>query len=299
LANQLGVVGKYLARLFETSFKVAKTVRTTTEIGTHPISIAYAAVKLASHIFTDLKESTVLLIGAGELIQLTAKHLKESGVKKIWIANRTRSRAELLANLVEGEVVSFEDIPEKLYAADILITGVYSPLPILGKGMIERAIKLRKHKPMYMVDLGVPRNVEPEVLLLEDVFLYCLDDLQSIVVDNRRMRQNAAISAEKIIEREAERFMEWVHAQDSFRTIYAFRHKCEELRDQVFKEGLQRLQGGEDAERVLQRALYSLTNRFMHLPTRRLREAGIDQERQLLDLTRDLFELHYENIDTE
>lgn len=291
LSNQLGVVGRYLGRLFETAFQVAKKVRSSTDIGTHPISVAYAAVKLSSHIFSDLTESSVLLIGAGELIQLTAKYLKECGVKKIWIANRTKTRAIELAAEIEAEVIAFEDIREHLFAADIIITGIESPLPILGKGMIECAVRLRKHKPMYMVDLGFPRNIEPEVSQLEDVFLYSIDDLQGIVADNRRMRQNAAMIAEQIIDDEARSFMEWVNAEESFKTIFAFRTKCEELRDQVLKEGLHRLKVGEDADRVLQRALYSLTNRFMHLPTRRLRSASFEQEKQLLDLTKDLFEL--------
>lgn len=297
LAINSGTVGKYLGRLFQTTFGVAKRVRT--QMGTHinPISIAYVAAKLSKHIFADLAKASVLLMGAGELIQLTLKYLKRLGVQKIWVSNRSLHQARRLATEFKGEALSLEQMPSHLSEIDIVITGTSSVLPLIGKGMIERAIKQRKHRPMFMIDLGLPRNIEPEASELEDVYLYCLDDLKSIAKENRQLRQDAAEQAEYWIEKEAKRFMSWIEAQDTIKFVRAFREQYEQYRDELLEENLHRLRIGDSPEHVLKRLAHGLTNRFLHKPTCRMREAGFERESVFLTVTREIFELNYETID--
>ena len=199
-AHNAGTTGKILNRLFQQTFQVAKQVRTDTSIGSNPVSIAFAAVDLARHIFARLSDQTVLLIGAGETNELVARHLLANSVQRMIIANRSLSRAQSLAARVAGEAINIADIPERLPQADIVVTSTASRLPLLGKGAIERALRVRRRRPMFLIDLAVPRNIEPEVSELKDVFLYTVDDLQSIVENNRANRQEAATEAEKIIE---------------------------------------------------------------------------------------------------
>ena len=299
IAANAGTVGKHLGRLFQTTFAIAKETRTSTGIGVNPVSIAYAAAKLSQHIFSDLSKITVLLVGAGDLIQLIARHLVNMGVKKIMVANRTEAHAARVALSFEGKAFGLEKIPEHLAEADIVISGTASVLPIVGKGMVESALRQRKRRPMFMVDLAVPRNIEVEVNTLEDIYLYCIDDLQSIVEENKRFRMDAAQQAEIIIKEAADNFMSWLDAQDSFKMLCHFRGKFEQIRDQLLQESLQALQLGETADVTLRRLAHRLTNRFLHEPTRRLREAGFDKEETLLSLIKELFELNYENLYTK
>ncbi len=298
-AANAGTVGKYLGRLFQTTFAIAKQTRTNTGIGVNPISVAYAAAKLSQHIFSDLGKITVLLIGAGELNQLIAKYLVSMGVQEIMVANRTEPHAERLALSFGGKAFGLEKLPEYLGQADIVITGTASILPIVGKGMVERTLRQRKRKPIFMVDLGVPRNIEVEVGELEDIYLYCIDDLQNIVEENKRFRIDAATQAESIIKEAADQFMNWLDAQDSFKMLCAFREKFEQIRDQLLQESLHSLQLGETAETVLKHLAYRLTNRFLHEPTRRLRCASFEKEETLLFLIKDLFELNHETFYTK
>ena len=199
-ARQARGLGGELELLFQHTFSVAKQVRTRTGIGQNPVSVAYAAVSLASRIFDDFGRSRALLIGAGETIELVARHLREAGVREMIVANRTRERAELLAGEFNAEAISLNEIPTALERSDIVISSTAAPLPILGKGMAERALKKRRHRPIFMVDIAVPRDIEPEVGDLDDVFLYTVDDLHEVIQENRRHRQAAADQAESLIE---------------------------------------------------------------------------------------------------
>lgn len=298
-ALNAGTVGKQLGRLFQTAFSVAKEVRCKTGIGVNPVSIAYAAAKFSQHVFSDLSDAVVLLIGAGHLIRVTALHLKKMGVRKMMVANRTHANAKKLALQCQGQAFGLEAIPSLLVQADIVITGTNSLLPIVRKEMVLAALSRRPHKPMFMVDLSVPRSIEREIGQSENVRLYCMDDLETIVKDNKNVRLNAALEAERMIERAAEQFIRWLQAQDSFKVLRIFRQKCEQISQKALQEGLKRLQSGENPERVLERLTHRLTNRFLHEPTKRLRLAGLAQEEALLDFTKDLFELHHETLYTE
>lgn len=298
-AANAGTVGKYLGRLFQKSFGIAKRVRTNTEIGVNPVSVAYMAARLSQHIFADLSKTVVLFIGAGNLIRLTAQHLAGMGVKKMMVANRTYAHAQQLAAEFGGEALTLEQIPEQLALADMVITGAGGATSILDKLQVDCALRQRKRRPMFMVDLSVPRDIHPGVSECEDVYLYCIDDLQTIVAENRRIRSSAVLHAEGIITLASEQFMNWLHAQDFFKTVSHFRQKFEKIRDELLQENLHQLKCGEVPEEVLQRFAHRLTNRFLHTPTCRLRLAGFDREKALLALTRDLFELNYETIDTK
>lgn len=294
-----GTVGKYLGRLFQTTFAIAKEARTETGVGVNPVSVAYVAARLSQHIFTDLAQVSVLLVGAGDLIRLIAQHLTAMGVKKIRVANRTKANGAHLAVEFNAEHFGLEKIRDYLYESDIVITGCAVELPIIGKGMVEFALRQRKRKPMFMVDLGVPRNVEFEISELEDVYLYCIDDLQKMVEENKRFRKDAAECAEMMIQVAAGQFMDWLQAQDSFKTLCIFRAKFEQIRDRILQDALRRLQLGEAPDNVVRRLASDLTNRFLHEPTRRLREAGLEREEAILTLTKDLFELNCETLYTK
>ncbi|MCV6626661.1 MAG: glutamyl-tRNA reductase, partial [Cellvibrionaceae bacterium] len=206
-ATEVGTVGRGLHYGFQQVFNIAKRVRSETQIGANPVSVAFAAVSLAQQIFSDLKEDTALLIGAGETIELVARHLHNNGIKKLIVANRTLARAQALADELKvgsnggasAEAILLSDIPEQLQRADIVISSTASQLPLLGKGAVESALKKRKHKPMFMVDIAVPRDIEAEVDELQDVYLYTVDDLRSVIDENRKSRENEAKKAELIV----------------------------------------------------------------------------------------------------
>ncbi|HXH54597.1 MAG TPA: glutamyl-tRNA reductase [Gammaproteobacteria bacterium] len=294
-----GTIGKYLGRLFQTTFAIAKDVRTQTGVGGNPVSVAYVAARLAQHIFSDLAKASVLLVGAGDLIRLIAQHLMAMGVQKIGVANRTEANAARLALLFNAEHFGLEKMKDHLLEADIVITGCASVLPIISKREVEYALLQRKSKPIFIIDLGVPRNVECEAGELENMHLYCIDDLQKMVEKNKLFRRDAAESAEIMIQIAAVRFMDWLQAQDSFKTLCIFREKFEQIRDRLCQDALHRLHLGEAPDRVVKRLASDLTSRFLHEPTRRLREAGLDREEALLTLTRDLFELNCETLYTK
>lgn len=293
LAQNLGTIGKYLGRLFQTTFSVAKQVRSETGINLNPMSVGSIAVKLAERIFTDIKQATVLLVGAGDLIRLTANHLKRAGVHDIRIANRSPHKALQLAKTLDAKAIKLEQIGDELSDCDIVITGTGASLPLIGKGMVERALKKRKGPAIFMIDLAMPRDIEPEVSDLESVYLYNLEDIQNIVLENRQKREQEIQAAENIILKEAHAFMQWRHAQGSLAltTLKAFRNKFETERDQVLIQGLQNLKLGKCPEMVLQQAIHHMTNRLLHTPTKRLRQAGYQDEEGLLKTTQELFEL--------
>ncbi|MDE2090236.1 MAG: glutamyl-tRNA reductase, partial [Gammaproteobacteria bacterium] len=245
-AGQAGTLGPLLGRLFQHVFAVAKQVRTDTAIGASPVSVAFAAVSLAKQIFGELGTHTALLIGAGETIELTARHLHENGIGRMIIANRTVERAQRLAAEFNAYAIALKDIPTHLAEADIVISSTASQLPILGKGGVERALKIRKRRPMLMVDIAVPRDIEPEVAELDDVYLYTIDDLQGIVQENLKSRQAAAQQAEKIIDVQADRFIGWLRSLDAVSTIRGYRSRAEHLRDETLAKALRSLAQGKD-----------------------------------------------------
>jgi glutamyl-tRNA reductase len=291
LASEAGTIGKMLSKLFQHTFSVAKQIRTDTAIGHSPVSVAFAAVSLAKQIFGELSDSTVLLIGAGETIELAARHLKESGIGRIVIANRTVERAHALASELDGYAIALSEMPKHLAEADIVISSTASTLPILGKGSVESALKQRKHKPMFMVDIAVPRDIEPEVDELDDVYLYSVDDLQEIIQENLKSRQDAAHQAEEIIDTQVTHFMGWLRSLESISTIRAFREQAERLRDETLARALAQLERGEAPEQVMHELARLLTNRLTHTPTVQIRQASYDGRMEVLDIVRELFNL--------
>ena len=288
-ANQHGSLALLLGRLFQHSFSVAKQVRTDTAIGSSAVSVAFASVSLAKQIFGDLKPYTALMIGAGETIELAARHLHSSGIGHIIVANRTLERAEKLAEQFDAEAITLRDMPEHLERADIVISSTASSLPILGKGAVERALKKRKHKPMFMVDIAVPRDIEPEVDELDDVYLYTVDHLQEIITENLKSRQEAAEQAEEIIEIQVTEFLDWqktLHAVDSIRDI---RQQTEALSEEVLEKTLKQIEQGQSAEDAVKFMARTLTNKFLHQPSAQLREAGKLGQKDVIEAARKLF----------
>ncbi|MBB3189754.1 glutamyl-tRNA reductase [Halomonas cerina] len=276
-------LGGELECLFQHTFAVAKQVRTRTGIGRNPVSVAYAAVSLASRIFDDFSRSRALLIGAGETIELVARHLHEAGVRQLTVANRTRERAEQLAGTLGGAAITLDEIPEALVRADIVISSTAAPLPLLGKGMVERALRQRRHRPVFMVDIAVPRDIEPEVGELGDVFLYTVDDLEAVIEENRRHRQVAADQAESLIEHGVGGWQHERRLRSGGALIREVRARGEALRDLSRDQALARLARGEDPEEVVRRLAHQLTNRLLHRPTVALRDAASDEQHELLD----------------
>ena len=291
IASEAGTIGRQLNRLFQHTFSVAKQVRTDTAIGASPVSVAFAAVSLAKQIFADLSEHTALLIGAGDTIELVARHLKEQGVKNIIVANRTVERAQSLAEQFDGKAIALADMPEHLVEADIIISSTASQLPILGKGAVERALKLRKHRPMFMVDIAVPRDIEPEVNSLNDVYLYTVDDLQEVIEEGLQSREEAAQQAEDIIEQQVEHFMGWLRSLDAVDTICAVREQAEEVRNEVLNNAQRQLAAGKDPEQVLNELARTLTNKLVHEPSVQINRAAYDGREDILDTARELFSL--------
>jgi len=291
-----GSVGRFLHSAFQQVFSIAKRVRTETAIGENPVSVAYAAVSLARQIFSDLKQDTALLVGAGETIELVARHLSEQGIGRIIVANRTLGRAAELAEKFSAEAILLADIPEHLHRADIVITSTASQLPLLGKGAVESALKKRKHKPMFMVDIAVPRDIEPEVGELDDVYLYSVDDLSEVINENRRSRQDAAAKADSIVQQGVTLYQRELRALDSVATIRAYRQKSEDIRDQELSKAVLALQNGADPESVLGQLARGLTNKLLHAPTARLKQAGAAGNSQMINLTHELFDLQEKDL---
>jgi len=290
-AIDANTVRKMLSRLFQHSFAVAKQVRTDTAIGHSPVSVAFAAVNLARQIFSDLTSQTALLIGAGETVELAARHLHQQGVGRVVVANRTLERAHLLASQFDGYAIGLSEIATHLAEADIVISSTASPLPVLGKGTVERALKKRKHRPIFMVDIAVPRDIEPEVSELSDVYLYTVDDLEEVIQENLRSRQDAADQAEEIIELQTAELVGWIRSLDAVDMIQSYRRQAENLRDEVLERARRMVAGGKSAEEALSFLAHTLTNKLLHTPSARIRQAGFEGESELLEAATALFEL--------
>lgn len=290
-AHDAGTLGKHLGQLFRSSFSTAKKVRTDTAIGSSPVSAAFAAVRLALQIFDKLSEQTALLIGAGETIELTARHLHQHGIGRLIVANRTLNNAHDLAGQFNGFAIVLSDIPYHLAEADIVVSSTASPLPILGKGGVESAIKQRRHKPILMIDLAVPRDIEPEVEQLPDVYLYTVDDLRNTIEENIKSRMEAAEKAEEIIDSQVELFLAWLRSENAVGTIQSLRAQAETTRDETLNQALSALRSGKDPQQVVNTLAHRLTNKLMHAPTTQLRRAGREERRDILVAARELFNL--------
>lgn len=290
-AREAGTLGPLLGRLFQATFSTAKTVRTDTRIGENPVSVAFAAVSLAKQIFSDLPRSQALLIGAGETITLVARHLHEQGIKRIVVANRTLERASQLAEEVGGQAVLLADIPEQLVNSDIVISSTASPLPILGKGAVERALKKRKHRPVFMVDIAVPRDIEPEVGELDDVYLYTVDDLHEVIAENLRSRQGAARAAEELVLTGVDEFMARLRERDSVDLLRGYRQRAEQLRDEELAKALRQLGNGIPAEEVLAQLARGLTNKLLHAPSVQLKKFSAAGRHDALAVAQELLDL--------
>jgi len=273
-AKQHDCVLPTFERLFQKTFSVAKQVRTETDIGASAVSVAYAAVNLAKHIYGQLDKTKVLLIGAGETIELVARHLYQQHPKAITVANRTIERAKNLAEEVEADVISLAQLPEKLHVADIVISSTASTLPIIGKGMVEQALKQRRYKPMLFVDIAVPRDIESQVGELDAAYLYSVDDLQAIVNENMASREQAAEQAQEIILQKTHEFAKWQRSQGSIDVIRQYRDSAQEVKTELVEKAVNQLQSGKSAEKVLLELANKLTNRLTHAPTRAIQAAA-------------------------
>ncbi len=286
-----GALGKLLDRLFQHAFSVAKQVRTDTAIGSSPVSVAFAGVRLAQQIFGDLGQRTALLIGAGETMELVARHLHEQHLERMIIANRTLEKAQHLANEFGAYAIQLASLHDHLHEADIIFSSTASSLPILGKGAVEQALKKRRHRPMFMVDIAVPRDIEAEIAELEDVYLYTVDDLQSVIEENLSSRREAAQQADEIIDTAVEHFIDWMHSLNAVDTITALRERITRLGEEPLAKARKRLSRGDDPMEVLEGFHKAICARIAHQPSVRLREAGAADRTDILALTRELFGL--------
>jgi glutamyl-tRNA reductase len=288
-AQQAGTVGQQLGRLFQHTFSVAKKVRTDTEIGANPVSIASASVRLAQQFFAGFEKHTALLVGAGVTIELVAKHLVGKDIGRLFVANRDVERARNLAGKFGGYAVPLSELEGTLPEADILITSTAAPEAIITANMVKAAMKTRKHKPVFAVDIAVPRDIEPEVAKVRDVFLYTIDDLQKVIQEGQTSRQAAAVDANRILDDEIRRYLSIERAKKASPLIVALREQGETIRDGVLREAQRRLDKGVDSREVIEFATAMLMKKMLHNPSVRLREAAENEDVEIIDATRSLF----------
>ncbi len=296
VAQEAETVGSSLSRVFQHVFSTAKKVRTDTAIGENPVSVAFAAVHLAKHIFAELSQSKALLIGAGETIELVARHLRDNGVQRILVANRTLGRAQSLAEQFNAEAIMLSEIPNRLEEADIVISSTGSQLPILGKGTVEDALKKRRHKPILMIDIAVPRDIESQVGELKDVYLYTIDDLKEVIDENLKSRQNEARRADEIINVGVEIFAQQLRSLTAVDVMKAFRRKAERYRDEELEKALRMLEKGENPQQVLAVLARALTNKLIHSPSIKLKEAGANGDKSMIEWSQQLLDLSEDEI---
>jgi len=290
-AGQAGTLGLLLNKLFQRTFSVAKTVRSETDIGASTVSMASAAVRFAERIYPSIAEQSTLFIGAGEMIELTATHFGARHPRHMTFANRTVERAQHLAERFRGRAISLNDLPSQLAVHDIIVSCTASMLPIIGKGLIESALRARKHRPLLLIDLAVPRDVEAEVGALDDVFLCTVDDLGKMAREGLSVRESAVAQAEAIIETQVGDFMQWLDNRELVPTIRALRDDAERARRREVERAVRSLARGENAQQVLEQLSHSLTNKFLHAPTHALNHANDDDREQLLNTLRRLYQL--------
>ncbi len=295
VSSDLKLVGANLGRAFQEAFSIAKEVRTDTAIGENPVSVAYATVALTESIFSDLASLHILLIGAGRTIELVARHLFDKGVRQIVVANRTLDNALELAAKFEAHGVLLSEIPDRLFAADIVVSSTNSQLPLLGKGAVERALRQRKHKPLLLIDLAVPRDIEAEVAEVADAYLYSVDDISDVIEDGQKSRADAAAQAESIIERGVEGYLKQLRSLNAVATLRAFREKANTIRELEVQRAINALQKGESADKVLESLARGITNKLTHSPSVQMKKASADGRDELLRLTRELYDLGEED----
>jgi glutamyl-tRNA reductase len=288
-AQGAGTIGSQLGRLFQQTFAVAKQVRTDTALGARSISMASAALKLAHNLFGDLSRTRMLLIGVGEMVELAATYFVAQQPQAVGVANRTLARGEEFAERFGGKAMALADLPARLAEFDIVITGTASSLPIIGLGMVERALKARRRRPIFIVDFAVPRDVEPEVAKLEDVFLYTLDDLGKVVAEGAETRRAAAAEAEALVEREVQAFRELQRSRSAAPAIVELRRRADEYREVELARARARLARGEDPEKVLEALAKGLANKFLHHPSQALSQASEAERDQLVRAIERLF----------
>ncbi|MGN2249363.1 glutamyl-tRNA reductase [Frateuria edaphi] len=282
LARDARALGAPLDRLLQHTFAVAKRVRTDTRIGAHTVSVAFTAVRLAEQVFTDLKQACVLLIGAGDTIELAARHLVDKQVSRLIVANRTLENAQELATRYGGYAIALADLPQHLAEADIVISSTAARQPVVTRPMVERAVAARRRKPMFMVDIAVPRDIDPAVASLEDVYLYAIDDLQQVIDGNRRSREAAAREAETIIDLQVDHYMAWRRALTLRNPAIDLRQHAERYRDEVLVKAQAMLARGKSPDEALAFLANTLTNKLLHHPSARLREAALNGDLDLL-----------------
>ncbi|MEQ1662895.1 MAG: glutamyl-tRNA reductase [Thiobacillus sp.] len=290
-AHEAGTLGLLLNKLFQRTFSVAKEVRTSTEIGANSVSMAAAAVRLAERIFPSIKQQSCLFIGAGEMIELCMTHFAAQHPRSMTVANRTAERARPLAERFGAGVIPLTALPDEIAAHDIIITSTASPLPILGKGMLERAIKQRRHRPIFIVDLAVPRDVEAEVATMDDVFLYSVDDLGEVVQEGMDNRVAQVAQAEAIIETSVDSFIHWMEGRELVPVIRALRDQAEHHRQHEIDKAAKALMRGDDPAAVLDAMSQALTNKLLHAPTHALNHATRSERETFARLIRQLYGL--------
>ncbi len=290
-AAAAGTLGTVLNRLFQHSFSVAKQVRTDTCIGASPVSVAFAAIRLAKQIFAPLRNHKALLIGAGETVELVARHLHEQGIGRLIIANRTLERAHHLAAPFAGYAIQLPEIAAHLAEVDLVIAATASPSLIVTAAQVKAALKQRRYRPLLLIDLAVPRNIDPAIRALADVYLYTVDDLHAIIQENLQSRRAAAEQAEDIIARQVDQFMSWVRAQNSAKTIRTLRQQAEQMRDEVHRRALKQLQGGKTPEEVLRYLATTLTNKLIHAPCVSMRKAAAVGRAEVIEWLHEVYGL--------
>lgn len=290
-ANECGTVGTQLSKLFQSAFSVAKEVRTDTAIGSSPVSVAFAAVTLAKQIFADFSKHAALLVGAGDTIALSARHLNANGMNNITIANRTVANAQVLAQTVSGKAIGLPDLNEALSQSDIIICSTGAPLPIIGKGTIENAMRQRRFRPLLIVDIAVPRDVEPQVADIDGVFLYTVDDLNNVINDGMQNRIAAAEQAESIISDRVDIFMQRLRELDATDTIKRYRQSVNLTQTELLAKYKAQLTAGQDPNEVLEQLAHALSNKLMHTPTKQLKDAAASGDKTLLTAAKTLFDL--------
>ncbi|MEC8158608.1 MAG: glutamyl-tRNA reductase [Pseudomonadota bacterium] len=279
VSQESGGIGDSLSKLFPEAFRLAKRVRTDTAIGENPVSVAYAAVDLAGRIFSDLSNRTALLLGAGETIELVARHLNEAGLGKLIVANRTLKRAETLADQFGAEAILLADVTQRLPSADIVISSTASQLPILGKGAVEEAIKARRYRPALLIDLAIPRDIEPQVASLSDIYLYTVDDLRDVVEENVRLRSYEANKADKIVEEGVVEIEATWLQRASADVVRNYRESAMAIQQAELERALKALKSGKSPEEVMTRLSRDLTNKLIHAPTAGLKQIAKEGDR--------------------
>lgn len=282
LAHDAGSMGKVLDRLFQHTFAAAKAIRTTSGISDHSVSVAYTAVVLARQIFGELRSQTVVLVGAGEMVQLCGRHLSEQGVARLLIVNRSKKKAEELAEALGAKALTLDKLNEALPEADILISSTASPEPVIRSKDVRSALKKRRHRPMFLVDIAVPRDIDSRVSSLKDVYLYTIDDLQQVVDENMQQRSKAAKSAQSDVDKAVDEFMRWLYGLRAARSLKRIRKQSHDHEKDLTEKALRRLRAGQNPEQVIQQLASTLTNRILHLPSKRLRELAESQDYELL-----------------